>query len=165
MTMEMDYGSVNHRIAQFDKRHGESIFYDHWIRFEDGAAREENPLGLLLDPPTDPWDRMKRIEYFHRIKLARAVKAFDSRKKHYAESALAAMKDQFTGPPIASTAVAVAELKQLAGVVKAMKSTHDKAVAAVEAAKPQRLRDLEASNNANRQRQQELLTALDAVKI
>jgi hypothetical protein len=165
MTMEMDYGSVNHRIAQFDKKHGESIFYDHWVRFEDGAAREENPLGLLLDPPDDPWDRAKRIEYFHRIKLARAVKNFDNKKKFYAESALASMKDQFTGPPQTTPAAAVAELKQLASVVKALKAHHDKAVAAVESAKPQRLRQLEESNNVNRQRQQELLMALDQVKI
>jgi hypothetical protein len=58
--MDFDSGSVKHRVTTFDTKHGgreNSVQSEGgWIYYKDGAKRETEPLGALVEPPTDGYE-------------------------------------------------------------------------------------------------------------
>ncbi len=161
----IDFDQVNSRVAAFNKRHGASVAYGEWILFEDGARREQNPLGALIEPPDIPWDRAKRIAQYHAIILDAAVKAFDRKRRYYMECAQGSLNQPFCPPAAVDAAVAGAELRTLQAKVKEAKAAHDKATAAVEAAKPAYFREREQDNAANRAANQALMEQLSKITV
>jgi hypothetical protein len=160
----LDFGAVNQRIAAFDRLHGASIFHEGFIRFEDGACREANPLGVMVDPPADPWDRAKRVLMYRKIIFQRAVRAFDQAKQGYAQMAQAQLNSQTCGPAPAMD-FTTSELKRLQSAARAAKRSYDKAVAAVEAATPAWRRNMEAQNVRNRADNEALLNSVRSIEI
>ena len=108
----LDVGGVNARIADFDKRHGANVFAEGWIRFEDGAVREADPLGLMMEPPADPYERARRQAHYRKIVCERAVRAFDQAKQQAASMAHANLNSEMCGPAPMVESV-VTELKAL----------------------------------------------------
>ncbi len=161
----IDYGAVKQRLAEFDARHGASVAEDGWILFEDGAVRESDPMGVLMAPPSKPWDLTRRVLHYQQVILNRAVAAFEERRSYYVRAATANLNQQFCAPAPTDPELAAAELKQLQRAVRAAKRKYDAALAAVEAAKPPRLRELEATNAANRKANEALLTSLNGIEV
>lgn len=82
-----EYGdTVQTRIATFDRLHGGGVFDGNWIWFEDGANRDGNPLGVLLEPPEDPRKRWQNIVKYHQTILNGLVRDFDEFKKGLKQS-------------------------------------------------------------------------------
>ena len=65
----------------FDAAHGERVQWNDTFYFEDGAARSTDAVAELRPPPAREFDRLTMILYFHKVKLARAVQAFDNLKE------------------------------------------------------------------------------------
>lgn len=160
----LDTGGVNARIAAFDKSHGASVYHDGWIRFVDGAYREANPLGLMVDPPTEPYELAKRKSHYHKIVFERAVRAFDQAKNNLRMMAQNNLASHICGPA-PMTEQATADLKRLQQAAKAAKVNHDKAVAAVEASKPAYMRANEQTQLENQQRNRELLSRINEIEL
>ncbi len=160
----IDYGGINQRIAAFDAQHGDSVHEEGWILFADGAAREANPMGPLLEPPRDDWPRLKRILHYHEILLQRAVNAFNEQRHNLTLLAKNNLNLQNCGPA-PNIAEATSELKQLQKQVKAHRKAYAAALAAVEAAKPARLKELEEQNASNRAANEALLEALKGIEV
>src|SRR4051812_1754533 len=112
MSEYLDVGGITHRVAAFDKRHGASIFDEAWLRFEDGACREINPMGALIEPPTDPYDRARRKAVYHKIIFERAVRDFDNAKRNYRGVIHANLNSHVCGPAPEQHG-ALSELNQL----------------------------------------------------
>ena len=72
------------RIASFHQQHGGECFLDggfYW--YEDGAYRDEDPLGVLAEPPDPGTDQgefslLQRKLRFYQAKLKTAVRQFES---------------------------------------------------------------------------------------
>jgi len=159
----MDYGSVNARVAAFDAAHGASVYKDGWLFFEDGAARESNPLGPLEAPPADPYRLAKRKLLFHEVLLARAVRAFEQRKHYILAACQGNLRQARCGPVPMDAASAEAELKQLRHVVLTHKKARDLAAAAVDAVDPRAgLAEMDASC---RQSNEDLLSRVDSIEV
>lgn len=74
--------------AKFEAEHGPGSECDgSWICYPDGARREVNPLGAYRDPPTEPAERCRKIAYYHRLIVARRVRAFDEKKRLFTQNA------------------------------------------------------------------------------
>jgi hypothetical protein len=156
----LDMGGIKHRLNAFDAQHGASVMSDGWIIFEDGAVRETNPLGALVDPPTSAWDLARRKLQYHKIIFQRAMRKFDDAKAGYLALAHANLNSSTCGPA-ASVEEVTRELKGLQQKAREAKANYDRALADVEAAKPRHLRNVEQANIENR-RSNELL--LDSIK-
>jgi hypothetical protein len=80
----MPLETAKQRIASFHQRHGGECYLDggfYW--YEDGAYRDEDPMGVLSEPP-DPSTEdgecslLERKLRFYRAKFKKAVKQFES---------------------------------------------------------------------------------------
>lgn len=71
------------RCTQFDARHGGDAVQiaPGWLLFADGATRETNTMGPLIEPPDNPFQRAKLIAAYHEHKLSLVVAEFDHHKK------------------------------------------------------------------------------------
>lgn len=162
------YDSVKLRINAFEKRHGGpevAVRVSGWILYPNGAARETNPLGALLDPSTDKLERARNILFYHETRLRLATEAFTERKRFYAENARVALKERFAPVlPVAQDA-AVKELNELLTRVRECQAAVDEARKAVVAAKPQHVAEAEAQSARNKDAAQSMLNALESFKI
>ena len=77
---------VKQRVEQFDAKHGASVYTDGWVWFEDGAKREGNPMGPLLEQPANPVQRRQNIVRYYEILLDRKMREFDKLKKLLTEN-------------------------------------------------------------------------------
>ena len=68
------------RLRKFDAEHGESVRHNGWLYFIDGACRELNPMGASAEPPTNAQELAKNIQFFHKIRTAKAFAAFEDEK-------------------------------------------------------------------------------------
>jgi len=76
---------VKRRIDEFHARNGgDCVQFGEWIFYPNGASRELDPMGALIDPPKDDFERLSNALAYHRTRLAKAVKAFDSFKEQLA---------------------------------------------------------------------------------
>lgn len=72
-------------IAEFETKHGRSIFDKdrQCFLYEDGACRDQNPMGVLMPPPHDKADRAKAVMRFWQIATAQAEELFIEQKEHF----------------------------------------------------------------------------------
>lgn len=161
----MDYGAVKARVEDFDARHGANVLRDQWIFFEDGATREVNPVGALLEPPSDPRELAQNKLRYHTILLTRATNEFEERKRYYLMAAKANLNQRYSNPPLAVPDTAAAELGQLRDRVMVHKKNHDEALAEVERTKPSRLRAMETQSAINREQNQKLISRLQGIEV
>jgi hypothetical protein len=74
--------SVLTRVQAFDAEHGDHVTHANWVFFIDGAMREAEPSGPLIDPPVaDPYKLWDNITRYREVKLSRAVRVFDDLKE------------------------------------------------------------------------------------
>ena len=154
----MDYEGVATRVKAFDARHGASVEDDQWVLFEDGARREVNPLGPLIDPSSDLQENARRILHYHSVRLQRAIARFERKKRELGALARAHLGERLCGSAPMDLKEAETLLSALRDTVMKCKQSRDAAQAEVEANKPQRLKELERQSNANRMANQEILT-------
>lgn len=77
----VDQLQVNKRIMEFDDRHGPSVKQGRWIYYGDGASRDINSLGPLIEPPNDPVQRCRNILVYRQAVLDENVNEFDRLKE------------------------------------------------------------------------------------
>jgi hypothetical protein len=144
-------------VQEFDKRHdksGRCLQHNGWWYWPDGACREYNPLGALMEPPADDKARLRNIATYHRAAVARAVRAFDEAK----EAAL--------GDPMNADEQ---ELRKLQAAVKDARAAEAEAEEALRFAvtgrtleEERQLQQMEADHRAERQRRR---AVLDGIKV
>lgn len=78
--MDMYGSTVKERIETFEKLHGDSVFDGAWIWFEDGARRDANALGPLVEPPESPRELQHNVCMYLRLRLDGIVLEFDKLK-------------------------------------------------------------------------------------
>lgn len=156
------------RVKAFDAQHSSEarppVFEDGWVIFSDGACRDGNPLGALKEPPTDDWQRLKRIALYWKVSLRHATRKFNEMKDPLVRGAQAQVAARNAGepPPVAE---AERKLRLLRRVVKRAQRHLAKALAAVEDAKPPGVREQEARFAANRTANQDLLNRIGKIGI
>jgi hypothetical protein len=161
----MDSIGIMQRIADFDAKHGASVCRDGWIYFEDGAARETNPLGPMMGVPTDPRRAAQRKLTYAETVLEQRVAAFDKRRLYFSRAAQVALKQRHTPPPPASAEAAEAELRGLQHDVKIAQRAVAKAQAEVERLAPEAVRERERQAADNRRANEKLLVKLNQIEI
>lgn len=80
--------SVKETIEAFDKANGgDPVRVDDFLYFKNGARREVNPYGALLDPPSDEFKRLKVVEAYWETRLNKAINEFANAKQEYISAA------------------------------------------------------------------------------
>jgi len=151
----MDEFGIGARIAAFDRRNGGNpVQWGGWFFYLNGAQRDTDPLGPLIDPPSDEYDLLTNILSYHKARLRRAVQEFDAFKEQALHSDNSCEKET------------LAALNELKDTVSAMNE------ACVEAQKnldntPQRQRRAAILQSAaeQTQRQKEFRDSVRAIRI
>ena len=103
------------RVARWIEENGDDgIMVDGWMIYSNGAMREATPLGALLDPPADLYERAKIKVRYRQALMQRAADAFNERKRYLLSAAEAARRNGYPPP----TERELTELKQLQQVVQ-----------------------------------------------
>jgi len=161
----IDGQSVNQRVAQFDRENGDSIVHNGYVYFANGACRELNPLGLLQSPPRDPWARAKAALIYFQLKSEIAAKAF-SRRQHELKCMLHAfLNSPGRVPPPKNQAQTVAELEALRDEARECHKAYQRALDAVEAAKPEAMKNRETEDQNNRRGLESMLSEVELIDL
>ena len=160
----IDTTGMSNDIAQFDKRHGgDYIVKDYRCFFQDGAWREQSPFGLLVEPPTDPYERARRIVFYWKHVFEKAVSDFDAGKQYLVNVCGGNLGNSICGP--APEPGALVELRARHKVALDAKKNYDKAMKALEAVKPREVAEREIGDQHNREYNQKVLSELNAISI
>ena len=163
----VDWGGVKARIAAFEARHGSCIQEPGggFVLFEDGAMSDPNPLGPLIEPPTDEFECARRKLRYCELQVMEAVQRFDEKKRDLVSGARAHLKDRMSGPPPMQADEAATVLKALKDTVKGCQSKHAEARAEVERLKPEVFKERERQNAENKSQNQALLDAVKGIEV
>ena len=153
---------MSEAIRDFHKRHGaDQINVDGWLLWPNGAMREANAYGALIDPPADPWECAKKVLWYWTCRLKRAVADFDAAKANLRAVAAARMRDG-GDPPDADQ---LKNLKALKAEVERVRAQHAKAHDAERAAIPADIRAHWAQREKNQKAAQDFLSAVNEVTV
>jgi len=165
----MDVGGINARIKEFHEQNGGSancvMLDDDWVIYANGAARERNPYGALMDPPADPLERAKRIVAYWQKKYDLALEEFDTFKNNHLGHAKTALKEKVVPAMLAEAEDVAAQLKQLKKKVTHCKKQLHAAEEELQKYKPARLRELEEMSERNRLAAKQMIEQLSRIKI
>ncbi|MGD0767074.1 MAG: hypothetical protein ABSB42_02515 [Tepidisphaeraceae bacterium] len=159
----IDYGGTNRALAEFDEKHGACFVRDGRVFYEDGAMREQSAFGLLVEPPTDPYDRARRIAFYWKHVFEKAVSDFDAGKQYLVNVCGGNLGNSICGP--APEPGALVELRARHKVALDAKKNYDKAMKALEAVKPREVAEREIGDQHNREYNQKVLSELNAISI
>ncbi|MEI9866670.1 MAG: hypothetical protein WDN00_19380 [Limisphaerales bacterium] len=80
-----DKFGVAGRIADFDERNGgNSVYFNGCFLYANGATRDGDPLGALIDPPENEDRLLANLLQYHKARHAIAVREFDNLKEELA---------------------------------------------------------------------------------
>lgn len=95
----MDNLSVRGRVRQFDLENGNdaiTIGDNSFLYFSNGAKRDVEPMGILLDPPKDDYERYSNIVKYHGELLRRAKAEFNEEASNFREGNELAFRNRNT---------------------------------------------------------------------
>ncbi len=150
--------TVKARIQQFDLMNGDDgIRIEEWnaILFSNGAMRDINPFGQLIDPPKDWSPRSKLILKYHKTRLDWAIADFDQLKQSLA-LADKRFEPDFNG---------LNDLKKLQGIVQERRAALEAAQKELEKTKPADLQRTEEIRAEIVAKHQEYSAQLKAIEI
>ena len=152
-------------IEQFDAKHGNNgIRIDGWVLFADGAQREVglSGFGQLREPPTDLWERAKLTVMYYEHQLRQLTVEFNDLKQQLRAMAQSHIRQTDVLPPPTQQ---MEKLRQLQGAVKSCQANLKKARERVEQEKPEQLRRRERMNAEYKQRNEDFIKELEAIKV
>jgi hypothetical protein len=161
----IDCGSVNARIKEFDIRHGDNpvCLNSAWLLFEDGAKRETNPLGPLVEPPEDSWQRSQAVARYWEVKTQLAVEEFNNLRQNLLAHCKTMAGQKISAPPPSEQELArLITLKKK--VHKYQRQLHE-ALENVEASKPEGLKQKEEMYEENRQANLAYLNRVSEIEV
>lgn len=158
-----DCGSVKERVGRFDAENGNFVIQNGWLIFETGAQREVNPLGCLMSPPADLFERAKVQLRYADIKLKLAAGEFYNLKMNLTARLKSAQNQRVCTPNVDKSAID--RLKMLKNKVVKYQRKLEKAQARLEANKPDWLIQREKMNEENCEQCDSLLTELNTIEV
>jgi len=186
MDVELNNLSMAGRVKQFDLRHGgQGIVIGHMIYHSDGARRDIDSAGILLEPPEPreirdrktrawipdpdsraPYERAGYIVRYWTARVERAVAKFKDLRYELKQQALHAVNFAAaqTAPQPPSQA-RLDELKKLRDLVRAERKSLSKAREDMEAAKPRFMRVRETNGVVNVEKAHGVLDQLKNIKV
>lgn len=160
----MAINNINAVIKEFDTTHGECVVSGEWLIYEDGASREISPYGVMISPPKDDYERHQRIFRFHKVRFDLAVQQFDQEKLAL-EINIKTNLRQKNCPNPPSVEKATQYLKKLRIVVANRKVALQEAEEQLDAVTPKRISSHARIDAENRQRNQQIINALQDIEI
>lgn len=150
----MDNFGVTARIRAFDQRNGgNAVLFNGWFYYPNGATRDGEPLGPLIDPSENEYERLTQILTYHKGRLVQAVRKFDALKE---ELVMSAFPD----------GEALDRLKQLQTVVGERNEAVNAAKAQLDATDEGKQRERRRKQEAENQAQQAAFKAsVNAIRI
>lgn len=155
------------RLERWEYYHGgyaSSIQIGSWRLYPDGAMRENNPMGVLREPPPDEWERLQVVVQYCEHHVRRARDAFAALKDSLGQRAKANVRQQqFAALPPADEELA--RLKLLRGVAASWGVELEEARKRLLNAKPEWMRLQEALAAQNQQQNEAFLTRLNNIQL
>ncbi|MCE9530984.1 MAG: hypothetical protein K8T89_07655 [Planctomycetes bacterium] len=158
---------VMSRVKQFEIQHGDdAVFIGGWFVFSDGAMRERNPEGALMDPPSNPRECCKIKLDYQTKRLEQAISAFEE-----LQAALRVKTDEAVkwanakAPPAPPTDQDIQELKRLQGVVKQRRKIWEQARADYDASVPKQIQERGNRAVGHQERATSVRAQIDRIKI
>lgn len=157
------YSDAIKYAEKFDAEHGDFVFVDGYLYFEDGAVRENNPMGVSILPPHDLLQRSKKIVYYWTIKLKLASEEFYLYKRKLIGATNVSLENpRYTTPPSLESIKTLQKLKVKA---KAIKIKLEKAEADCESAIPEHIKAREKFAIENQHKASLVLTDIKNIEI
>lgn len=164
----IDVNSIKQRIDEFHERHGDFVCMGGnaggWLLYQDGAHRDRDPMGILAEPPDDPYERSKMIAKFWTAKRDLACDEFQTYKHELAMLARATLGQSVPGV-VPDQDEARKKLTKLRRKVTNNQRKLDRALEELEACKPSWMKVREEQNNRNRRAAQELLSTVESIEV
>ncbi|ADB16918.1 hypothetical protein Psta_2247 [Pirellula staleyi DSM 6068] len=157
--------TVKETIDAFDRQNGnECIRIGDWLYFSNGAKRDANPYGVLYDPPSDEFLRLKHIEMYREELLRRAINALERQRENFLAEISFAVNHGYH-PPYSQEDVKQ-ELEPLIKEVRRLQR-HLREIQRKLEAMPSEVekRHAEASRAFNRSQGESVLAVLRSIKI
>jgi hypothetical protein len=151
-------------VGEFNRAHGPSQSDGNYFYHRDGAKRENCSNGMLWEPNADLWQRAKDIAHYWKLAEARARQEFTDFKQAHVENCKSLLTYATAHPP-QGTAETVAKLKRLQAVAVEARTELEKAVKAVDDAKPADLKQRDAATATAKVALQKLMTELQAINL
>ena len=158
-------------IQKFDRENGSDFIVERyetgtktgWLIFPTGAKRETHPIGVSCPPPKDPFERARSVAYYWETKLNLAISEFQLHKQQLTARAKVNVNHSNSGIPPAKEELE--KLKELRQKVRDCQSKLTEAKQAVEANKPERLKERQIISELNRQENQKFLSKLEKIEV
>jgi hypothetical protein len=159
--------TIERRVGNFDSRHGnDAIRIGGLLIFSDGASREVAMSGMMSEPPADPRECCKAQIQYREEKLRSARRNFEDMKRELVGRAQGNLNEKIrTPPPPCEANVAVQEMERLRGIVSTCQSDLEQIRQQLVVAKPEWQQNMEASAAANQERNQQFISAINAIQI
>ncbi len=154
------------RVREFHLRHeADAILINGWWYYGDGAQRDANILGPMIEPSPDPLERYKSQLIYREELLRRATADFNETKRQMVERAKFNLKESVAvPPPPCEIEQAQHHLKMLKARVSECQQAYDEARETLESVKPAWLREREAAAAANRERNEMFAAAVSGIQ-
>jgi hypothetical protein len=136
-----------------------------WLLYADGARREINIMGALIEPPDNEYEKHKLLIQYHTTKLALVVEEFQTHKNNLLLHAKAGLRDKCCPPPPANKKEAIVKLKQLKEKVQAYQLELSEARKGLEKNKPASLQQRENVFEQNRLDNENFVGELEKIEI
>ena len=164
--MAIFVAGMRERIEEFDVRHGsDCLRVDGWIVYSDGASRDTDPYGPLLEPSQDLFERSKLIVTYYVEKHRRAAAEFESERESMLVAAKMAARAHQPGFPPMPTDQAVEKLKRLKGYVRRCQKELKKAQQELIQHQPSWITVRENAAAEDRQRLDEFISSVSDIKL
>jgi len=155
------------RMERWVHYHGgqaRAILIGTWFVYPDGAMRENNPMGVLMEPPADEEERLRLVVQYCEQHVREARDAFFALKNDLAQRAKANVRQQqFAAMPPSDEELA--RLSQLRGIAASWAVELDEARKRLADAKPDWRRQQEAIAAQNQQQNEAFLAKLDTIQL
>lgn len=166
-----EHSPMYQRVKAFEKANGnDGINLGDFILFSNGACRDSNPIGALIDPPQDPSRRASNIVRYWEARTMRARARFTEVKAHYVTHAKGALAVANVPEPLEPIEAVTKQLQELqAEVLKCQTQleTAREQLGAIDRTTPegQARQQREQRNAAARQANSDLLAAISNIQI
>ena len=153
-------------VEAFHDRHGrDCIQINSWFYYSDGAQRDIDLQGALVEPSADDYERCKSIKIYYEELLRRATAEFEQIRSDMLKTAKLNLKYPSNTPPPPNSERAVNQLKRLRARVAEYKQHFDEAKENLEAVTPHWLRMRPALDATAKSQNEEFAAAVGSVQV
>jgi len=150
-----------HERDSFETEHGPFVLVDGFKLFSDAALVEDNPMGRMISPPEDKYERLKLVARYWQLAAQTDEEAFDEFKTYLGGTG----RRQDAWATLYTEEDRIAHLKTLQQQAKRSRAKYMKAKREAKAATPFWVEERDAQEIDEQRRNEEFLQQVDQIQL